>query len=45
MTVELSWQPGGLFDRIGHRLGFVARRVEHDLQAFKRHVEKTGETS
>jgi membrane protein len=41
VTVELSWQPGGLFDRIGHRLGFVGRRVAQDLEAFKRHVEST----
>ena len=39
VSVELSWQPGGLFDRIGHRFGFVRRQVEHDLEAFKRHVE------
>src|SRR3954453_7544135 len=39
VTVELSWQPGGLFDRIGHRFGFVARQVQKDLDAFKSHVE------
>jgi membrane protein len=41
VSVELSWQAAGLFDRIGHRLGFVGRRVEQDLAAFKRHVEST----
>jgi membrane protein len=41
VSVELSWQPGGLFDRIGHRLGFVRRQVAEDLEAFKRHVEST----
>ena len=41
ITVELSWQPGGMFDRVGHRLGLVARQVEKDLEAFKRHVESS----
>ena len=41
VTVELSWQPGGLFDRLGHRLGLVRRQVEKDLEAFKRHVESS----
>jgi membrane protein len=39
VSVELSWEPGGLFDRIGQRLGLVARQVQKDLDAFKRHVE------
>jgi membrane protein len=39
VTVELSWQPGGLFDRLGQRLGLVRRQVQADLDAFKRHVE------
>jgi membrane protein len=41
LTAELSWKPGGLFDRIGHRLGLVARQVQRDLEAFKRHVESS----
>jgi membrane protein len=41
VTVELTWQPGGLFDRLGHRLGLVARQVDRDLEAFKEHVEST----
>jgi membrane protein len=41
VTVELSWRPGGLFDRLGHRLGLVARQVDKDLQAFKGHVESS----
>jgi membrane protein len=39
VTVELSWEPSGLFDRVGHRFGFVARQVQKDLEAFKSHVE------
>src|SRR4051812_13553896 len=41
VTVELTWQPDGLFDRLGHRLGLVSRQVQKDLEAFKRHVETT----
>jgi membrane protein len=41
ITVELSWRPGGLFDRVGQRLGLVGRQVEKDLRAFKRHVESS----
>jgi membrane protein len=41
VTVELSWEPGGLFDRIGQRLGMVGRQVDKDLRAFKRHVESS----
>ncbi len=41
VTVELSWQPGGLFDRLGHRLGLIARQVDKDLDAFTRHVESS----
>ena len=39
VTVELSWQPGGLFDRLGHRLGLLSRQLDRDLEAFRRHVE------
>jgi membrane protein len=39
MTVQLDWEPAGLFDRVGDRLGLVQRAVRSDLQAFKRHVE------
>jgi membrane protein len=39
MTVQLDWEPAGLFDRVGDRLGLVERAVRSDLQAFKRHVE------
>lgn len=39
MTVQLDWEPAGLFDRVGDRLGLVERAVRSDLQAFKQHVE------
>jgi membrane protein len=41
MTVQLDWEPAGLFDRIGDRLGIVERAVRSDLERFKAHVEAT----
>jgi membrane protein len=40
MTVEIDWVPGGLFDKVGDRLGLVRRQVERDLAAFRDHVEE-----
>lgn len=39
MTVQLEWEPAGLFDRVGDRLGIVERAVKADLAAFKAAVE------
>jgi membrane protein len=41
MTVQLDWEPAGLFDRVGDKLGLVERAVRSDLEAFKAHVEAT----
>jgi membrane protein len=38
VTVELNWEPEGLFDRVGDRLGLVRRQVGRDLDAFRRYV-------
>jgi membrane protein len=40
--LQLEWQPGGLFDRVGERTGMVRRRIDDDLQAFADHVRATG---
>lgn len=34
VTVQLDWEPVGLFDKAGDRLGIVERRVDADLRAF-----------
>ena len=39
VTVQLDWEPGGLFDRIGHRTGLVGRAIAGDLESFARAVE------
>lgn len=39
VTLQLDWEPQGLFDDLGDRLGFVARQVERDLRGFRRFVE------
>lgn len=40
VTVVLEWEPEGLFDRVGDRLGLVRREVERSLEAFRDHVEQ-----
>ena len=39
LTLQLDWEPEGLFDRIGDRFGVVRRAIEADLRAFARHVD------
>jgi len=39
VTVQLDWEPVGTFDRLGDRLGIVARQVDKALSGFARHVE------
>lgn len=39
VTLQLEWEPVGLFDKVGDRWGTVRRAVDADLAAFKRHVE------
>ena len=38
VSVELDWEPEGLFDRVGDRLGMVRRQVGRDLEAFRHHL-------
>jgi membrane protein len=35
ITVQLDWEPSGLFDTVGNRLGLVARAVDADLERFR----------
>lgn len=39
VTLQLDWEPIGLFDQVGDRTGLVRRAVADDLEAFARHVE------
>jgi uncharacterized membrane protein len=40
VTLKLAYDPEGASESIGDALGFVARRVEGDLQRFKEFVEE-----
>lgn len=42
VDVTVEYDPEGLVETIGDKLGFVDRRVEGDLERFKRFVEERG---
>jgi uncharacterized protein (TIGR02271 family) len=42
VTVRLQYEPKGLMERAGDALGLVSRRVEGDLERFKKFVEARG---
>jgi membrane protein len=39
LTLQLDWEPVGLFDKLGDRSGTVRRALDRDLAVFKAHVE------
>lgn len=42
ITVQVEYDPEGLVETVGDKLGFVERRVEGDLERFKKFVEARG---
>ncbi len=42
VTLALEYDPQGIVEKAGDALGFVSRRVEGDLQRFKKFVEERG---
>ncbi|HEX6487933.1 MAG TPA: SRPBCC family protein [Candidatus Dormibacteraeota bacterium] len=42
VTVTVEYDPQGLIETVGDKLGFVDGRVEGDLERFKRFVEEQG---
>jgi len=42
ISVEVDYDPEGLVETVGDKLGFVDRRVEGDLERFKKFVESRG---
>lgn len=44
ITLQLDWEPAGLFDQLGARAGIVARAARRDLEAFAHHVESVTAT-
>ncbi len=45
VTVQMDWQPEGLVEKVGDKLGFDERRVKGDLARFKKLVEERGAAS
>ncbi len=43
VTLALEYDPQGFVEKAGNALGVVSRRVEGDLQRFKKFVEERGE--
>lgn len=42
VTLRIDYEPEGLIEETGDKLGFVARRVEGDLERFKKFIESRG---
>jgi uncharacterized membrane protein len=42
VSLALEYDPQGFFEKIGDVLGVVSRRVEGDLERFKRFIEERG---
>jgi uncharacterized membrane protein len=42
VTLALEYDPRGFVEKVGDALGFVSRRVEGDLQRFKKFIEERG---
>jgi len=43
LTIDMSYEPEGLKETLGAKIGMVARQVQQDLQCFKQLVEAFGE--
>jgi uncharacterized membrane protein len=42
VTLRLDYDPEGIVESVGDKLGFVSRRVEGDLERFKEFIEGRG---
>jgi uncharacterized membrane protein len=42
VTLRLDYDPEGMVESVGDKLGFVSRRVEGDLERFKEFIEGRG---
>jgi uncharacterized membrane protein len=45
VTLQLEFEPDSWLEHVGDRLGFVQRRVQGDLEDFKRYIEQRGTPS
>jgi uncharacterized membrane protein len=42
VNLQLEYDPQGFVENVGDALGFVSRRVEGDLERFKKYIESRG---
>ncbi len=42
VTLALEYEPEGFIEKVGDALGFLSRRVEGDLERFKKFIEERG---
>ena len=42
VTLQMDWEPQGIVQNVGDKLGFDARRVKGDLERFKAFIEDRG---
>jgi uncharacterized membrane protein len=42
VTVQMSWEPNSLTEKVGSALGFDDRQIQQDLDNFKRFIEERG---
>ncbi|MDQ3811548.1 MAG: SRPBCC family protein [Chloroflexota bacterium] len=43
VMLQLDYEPEGIVETVGDKLGFVTRRVEGDLERFKKFIEERGQ--
>jgi uncharacterized membrane protein len=43
VTLQLDYEPEGVVENVGSALGFVDRRVQGDLERFKKFIESRGQ--
>ena len=42
MNLQLEFEPEGIAEQVGDKLGFVSKRTEADLKRFKEFIEERG---
>ena len=42
VMIQIDWEPEGLVENVGDKLGIVGRRAEGDLERFKKFIESRG---
>ena len=45
VTLQIDYDPEGIVENVGDKLGFVGRRVEGDLKRFKEFIEARGQAT